>query len=86
MSTETNSLDQVFFSSAAHIGRLIETMSRGADAGSFNIVPATPNSANSLFPSQFTGKHSPALSMTDNTYSVEDRLDHLLKLTSRAGI
>ncbi|KAG9010168.1 hypothetical protein FRB93_004830 [Tulasnella sp. JGI-2019a] len=77
---------KVFFSSAAHIGRLIESMSRGADAGSFNIVPAPPDSplppdASTL--ARFGGKNSPALSMTDNSYSVEDRLDHLLKLTSR---
>ncbi|KAG8861930.1 hypothetical protein FRB96_002373 [Tulasnella sp. 330] len=78
---------KVFFSSAAHIGRLIESMSRGADSGSFNIVPAIPDSPklpDVSFLAKFGGKHSPAPSMTDNSYSVEDRLEHLLKLTSRA--
>lgn len=81
----------MFYSSAAHIGRLIESMSRGADAGSFNIIPTQPDSPSPLPPDMSfltklgNGKHSPALSMTDNTYSVEDRLDHLLRLTNRGS-
>lgn len=30
---------QVFFSSSTHIGQLIDNLSRGVDAGSFNIAP-----------------------------------------------
>lgn len=32
-------LSQVFFSSSTHIGQLIDNLSRGVDAGSFNIAP-----------------------------------------------
>ncbi|KAG8903814.1 hypothetical protein FRB99_002705 [Tulasnella sp. 403] len=85
---------KIFFSSAAHIGRLIESMSRGAEAGSFNITPA-PDSplpsdsfsiAKSTISKSTTGTHSPAVSLTDNTIPVEDRLEHLLKIASRGHV
>jgi hypothetical protein len=34
---------QVFFSSSAQIGRLIDNLSHGAEAGSFNIMPTAHN-------------------------------------------
>ncbi|KAG9019598.1 hypothetical protein FRB90_000062 [Tulasnella sp. 427] len=80
---------KVFFSSSDHIGRLIEAMSRGADAGSFNFLPSRQDSpvlsasaSTQTFKSSFKS-HSPALSMTDSTVPVEERLEHLLKVTSR---
>ncbi|KAG8954039.1 hypothetical protein FRC04_001023 [Tulasnella sp. 424] len=80
---------KVFFSSADHIGRLIEAMSRGADAGSFNFAPSrqeSPIPSSSASTQTFKSSiksHSPAISMTDSTVPVEDRLEHLLKVTSR---
>ncbi|KAG8908663.1 hypothetical protein FRC00_011084 [Tulasnella sp. 408] len=80
---------KVFFSSADHIGRLIEAMSRGADAGSFNFMPSrqeSPAPSESASTQTFKSSvktHSPAISMTDSTVPVEDRLEHLLKVTSR---
>ncbi|KIO20154.1 hypothetical protein M407DRAFT_140337 [Tulasnella calospora MUT 4182] len=80
---------KVFFSSTDHIGRLIEAMSRGADAGSFNFMPSrqespvpSPSASTQTFKSSIKS-HSPAISMTDSTVPVEDRLEHLLKVTSR---
>lgn len=33
---------QVFYSTAAEIEKLIESISRGLDAGSFDVLPRTP--------------------------------------------
>ncbi|PPQ81221.1 hypothetical protein CVT25_015744 [Psilocybe cyanescens] len=61
---ETN----VFYSSSAHIGRLIESLSQGADAGSFNIIP-------NRGPGHST---SSSLSTNDINWTVEERLEHML--------
>ncbi|KAG8933981.1 hypothetical protein FRC02_010819 [Tulasnella sp. 418] len=84
---------KVFYSSAAHIARLIESMSQGVDSGSFNISPmgqegsSTPS--RSFGPSSIAGHskastHSPAtsVSMTDNSIPMEDRLEHMLRKLS----
>ncbi|KAH9483993.1 hypothetical protein JR316_0003471 [Psilocybe cubensis] len=61
---ETN----VFYSSSAQIGRLIESLSQGADAGSFNIIPNRgPGHSNSS-----------SLSTNDINWTVEERLEHML--------
>lgn len=60
---------QVFFSSSAHIARLIEKLSSGADAGSFNIQP------------HGRGQHSHSGSLNseaDMHWTVEERLEHML--------
>jgi len=60
---------KVFYSSSAQIARLIENLSRGADAGSFNIKPKAPPGHS----------HSSSLqSETDMHWTVEERLDHML--------
>ncbi|KIY51009.1 hypothetical protein FISHEDRAFT_71306 [Fistulina hepatica ATCC 64428] len=67
---------KVFYSSAAHIGRLIEDISQGTEAGSFNILPST-----------VVGHHShssSASSSMDPQWTVEERLEHMLG-TLRAG-
>jgi len=63
---------KMFFSSSAQIGRLIENLSRGKDAGSFNITPERPqphlgHSVSSSFASE-----------TDMSWTVEERLEHML--------
>lgn len=61
------SLDrQVFFSSSAQIGRLIDNISHGIEAGSFNIVPTLPTTAPSMH------------SESDAHWTVEERLEHML--------
>ena len=46
---------QVFFSSAAEIEKLIESISRGAEAGSFNIIPqSTTNQLSPEMPLQLS--------------------------------
>lgn len=56
---------QVFFSSSAQIGRLIDNLSHGADSGSFNILPS-PNDATS------------SLHHDSPHWTVEERLEHML--------
>ncbi|KAG8217895.1 hypothetical protein J3R82DRAFT_6061 [Butyriboletus roseoflavus] len=60
---------KVFYSSSAQIGRLIENLSQGMDAGSFNFIfnqPPDYSSASSF--------HSDA----DMQWTVEERLEHML--------
>ncbi|TDL27580.1 hypothetical protein BD410DRAFT_762665 [Rickenella mellea] len=60
---------KVFYSSSTQISRLIETLSRGVDAGSFNIKPkAAPGHSHS----------SSVNSETDMNWTVEERLEHML--------
>ncbi|KAI0253857.1 hypothetical protein BJV78DRAFT_134414 [Lactifluus subvellereus] len=55
---------KVFFSSSTQIGRLIDNLSQGAEAGSFNILPTA---------------HNGASSQSDSTHwTVEERLEHML--------
>ena len=56
-------LHQVFFSSAAQIGRLIDNLSHGAEAGSFNIMPTANGTPSHPDPAHWT---------------VEERLEHML--------
>ncbi|KAI0329827.1 hypothetical protein GY45DRAFT_1324417 [Cubamyces sp. BRFM 1775] len=66
---------KVFFSSSAQIGRLIENLSRGMDAGSFNIMPGQGSR------SQGHVGHSTSSSMgsqADMGWTVEERLEHML--------
>jgi len=67
---------KIFYSPSANIGRLIEDLSQGMDAGSFNFLPNRPpgHSASS----------SMSMSTGDVTWSVEERLDEMLD-TVRAG-
>ncbi|KAH7889253.1 hypothetical protein F5I97DRAFT_1842877 [Phlebopus sp. FC_14] len=60
---------KVFYSSSAHIGRLIENLSQGMDAGSFNFIPNQPPDRST--PSSF---HSDG----DTHWTVEERLEHML--------
>ncbi|KAI0303487.1 hypothetical protein B0F90DRAFT_1809676 [Multifurca ochricompacta] len=54
----------VFFSSSAQIGRLIDSLSHGTEAGSFNILPTT---------------HNPTSIHSDSAHwTVEERLEHML--------
>ncbi|KAI0373308.1 hypothetical protein BV20DRAFT_804940 [Pilatotrama ljubarskyi] len=66
---------KVFFSSSAQIGRLIENLSRGMDAGSFNIMPGQGGR------SQGPVGHSTSSSLgseADMRWTVEERLEHML--------
>ncbi|TFK88789.1 hypothetical protein K466DRAFT_520221 [Polyporus arcularius HHB13444] len=68
---------KVFFSSSQQIGRLIENLSRGMDAGSFNIMPGATGAAVST---RATG-HSVSSSIgsqADMSWTVEERLEHML--------
>lgn len=70
--TDINLRTQVFFSSSAQIGRLIENLSRDMDAGSFNITPDHTRSH---------AGHSTSSSMgsaADMRWTVEERLEHML--------
>ncbi|KAF9264744.1 hypothetical protein L218DRAFT_925263 [Marasmius fiardii PR-910] len=60
---------KVFFSSSAHIGRLIENLSQGLDAGSFNITPHQTNTGYSA---------TSSLSEGDMHHTMEERLERLL--------
>jgi hypothetical protein len=62
---------KVFYSSSAQIGRLIESLSQGADAGSFNFLPNNPNRG----PGHSA---SSSLSTNDMNWTVEERLDRML--------
>ncbi|KAJ7172629.1 hypothetical protein C8R46DRAFT_1086659 [Mycena filopes] len=68
ITTKSRPETKVFYSSSAQIGRLIENMSQGMEAGSFNILPTHPlgHSASSSF------------SDTEMNWTVEERLDHML--------
>ncbi|KAJ7219133.1 hypothetical protein GGX14DRAFT_590195 [Mycena pura] len=59
---------KVFYSSSAQIGRLIENISHGIEAGSFNILPTHPLG------------HSTSSSLSDSemNWTVEERLEHML--------
>ncbi|KAJ7694217.1 hypothetical protein B0H17DRAFT_1168683 [Mycena rosella] len=59
---------KVFYSSSAQIGRLIENMSQGMEAGSFNILPSRPLGHST----------SSSLSETEMNWTVEERLEHML--------
>ncbi|KAJ6547410.1 hypothetical protein B0H19DRAFT_1165486 [Mycena capillaripes] len=59
---------KVFYSSSAQIGRLIENMSQGMEAGSFNILPTRPLGHST----------SSSLSETEMNWTVEERLEHML--------
>ncbi|KAF7295058.1 hypothetical protein MIND_01044000 [Mycena indigotica] len=56
---------KVYYSSPTEIGRLIETISSGTEAGSFNILANRP-------------VHSAASSVSEADWTVEDRIEHLL--------
>ncbi|KAF7338419.1 hypothetical protein MVEN_02067700 [Mycena venus] len=59
---------KVFYSSSAQIGRLIENISQGMEAGSFNILPTHPLGHST----------SSSLSETEMNWTVEERLEHML--------
>jgi serine/arginine repetitive matrix protein 2 len=60
---------QVFYSSSNQIGRLIENLSEGHEAGTFNFLPTKdPGHAHS----------SSINSETDMHWTVEERLDRML--------
>ena len=63
---------QVFFSSSGQIARLIESMSRDVDAGSFNITPDRAHGH---------AGHS-ASSSLDMRWTLEERLEHMLGTVS----
>ncbi|KAI0648259.1 hypothetical protein C8Q79DRAFT_564029 [Trametes meyenii] len=66
---------KVFFSSSAQIGRLIENLSRGMDAGSFNITPGQGGRTQSHV------GHSTASSVgseAEMRWTVEERLEQML--------
>ena len=65
---DLNMILQVFFSSSAQIGRLIENLSKGMDSGSFNILPQRHSHATS----QSAGSSS------EVQWTVEERLEQLL--------
>ena len=68
---------KVFYSSTAHIARLIEQLSQKADAGSFNIKPTKNPGGHS---------HSGSLqSEVDQHWTVEERLDHMLGVVGSAS-
>nr|VWP00497.1 SGE1 protein [Ganoderma boninense] len=70
---------KVFFSSSAQIGRLIENLSRGMDAGSFNIMPGQGQGAPP--PRHAQPGHSTSSSLgseADMPWSVEERLERML--------
>ncbi|CAA7265440.1 unnamed protein product [Cyclocybe aegerita] len=62
---------KVFYSSSAQIGRLIENLSQGADAGSFNFLPNLPSRG----PGHSA---SSSLSTNDINWTVEERLERML--------
>ncbi|KZV85123.1 hypothetical protein EXIGLDRAFT_623418 [Exidia glandulosa HHB12029] len=47
---------KVFYSDADHIGRLIDSMTRGMNSGSFNVVPNMPTPTGSSFADAQAGK------------------------------
>lgn len=65
---------QVFFSSSTHIARLIESMSRDVDAGSFNITPDRAHSHAGHSISSSVGSAA--------DWTIEERLEHMLGAVS----
>ena len=65
-------LSQVFYSSSAQIGQLIENLSQGADSGSFNFMPNLPSHGG---PGHSA---SSSLSTNDINWTVEERLERML--------
>lgn len=65
---------QVYYSSTAQIGRLIEGLSQGMDSGSFNFAPNSSRSG-----------HSATSSLSTNDMTVEERLEHLLGSINRTS-
>jgi len=63
---------KVFYSSSAQIGRLIENLSQGVDAGSFNFLPNRGPAAGG------SHSHSSSLHSEDIHWTVEERLEHML--------
>jgi hypothetical protein len=63
---------QVFYSSSAQIGKLIENLSQGMESGSFNFQLPNSYPPGRSNPSSF---HSEA---TDAHWTVEERLEHML--------
>jgi serine/arginine repetitive matrix protein 2 len=63
---------QVFYSSSAQIARLIEKMSQGVDAGSFNIMPSAASARGQSVAS--SSLHSDG----SQNWTVEERLDRML--------
>ncbi len=70
---------QVFFSSSAQIGRLIENMSRDMDAGSFNITPERVHGHAAHSASSSVG------SAADMRWTLEERLEHMLGSMSHSS-
>ncbi|KIY66295.1 hypothetical protein CYLTODRAFT_423574 [Cylindrobasidium torrendii FP15055 ss-10] len=68
----TRAETKVFYSSPAHIGRLIENLSSGMEAGSFNF---RGNNVHLAPPVQ---SNTSSMSSSDPAWSVEERLDHML--------
>lgn len=58
---------QVYFSSSAHIGRLIEGLSQGKEAASFNFIPSHRGVG-----------HSASSSLSTTDWTVEERLEQML--------
>ncbi|KAJ3554462.1 hypothetical protein NM688_g3099 [Phlebia brevispora] len=65
---------KVFFSTSAQIGRLIESLSRDLDAGSFNI---TPDHAHGLGHAGHSASSSVG-SASDMRWTLEEKLEHML--------
>ncbi|KZT11638.1 uncharacterized protein LAESUDRAFT_720897 [Laetiporus sulphureus 93-53] len=63
---------KVFFSSSAHIGQLIENLSRGVDSGSFNVAPEQPQASVGHSASSSIGSDA------EMRWTVEERLEHML--------
>jgi hypothetical protein len=69
---------QVFYSSPAQIGKLIENLSTGMDAGAFNIMPHRQNEL--PLPTRSRPEHSATSSMSSGAdWTMEDRLEHVLQ-------
>jgi len=67
-------LFQVFYSTSTQIGQLIENLSQGMDAGTFNFAPS---------PTRYG--HSAQSSLSTNDISMEDRLELLLGSLTRSS-
>ncbi|CAK5277758.1 unnamed protein product [Mycena citricolor] len=72
---------KVFYSSSAQIGRLIENISEGMEAGSFNFLPTTPGPAASAKPAKFVP--STASSLVEPDWTLEETLDHMISSNMR---
>ncbi|KAH8833522.1 hypothetical protein DL96DRAFT_443811 [Flagelloscypha sp. PMI_526] len=69
---------KVFYSSPAQIGKLIENLSTGMDAGAFNIMPHRQNEL--PLPTRSRPEHSATSSMSSGAdWTMEDRLEHVLQ-------